>query len=133
MLKDASATAVYGSRAANGVILVTTKNAKEDKVVINFNAFANLKTVLDKPDVLSAGEFAELANDYAKEFFANKPRAPYYTEEQIADFKQGREDTTTSIIFSTNLPLRKIMICLLRAKAARLLIWLLSATKIQTV
>src|SRR3712207_3631279 len=90
VLKDASATAVYGSRAANGVILVTTKNAKEDKVVINFNAFANLKTVLDKPDVLSAGEFAELANDYAKEFFANKPRAPYYTEEQIADFKQGK-------------------------------------------
>lgn len=88
VLKDASATAVYGSRGANGVILVTTKSAKDDKITVDVNAFVNVKTVLDKPELLSAGQFAELANDYAKEFFKD-PSKSYYSPEQIASFKSG--------------------------------------------
>ena len=90
VLKDASATAVYGSRGAGGVILVTTKNANEDKININFNAFVNVKTVLDKPNILSAGEFADLANSYGKEFF-NDPKKEYYNSSQVAAFKNGEK------------------------------------------
>lgn len=69
VLKDASATAVYGSRGANGVILVTTKNPEKDKLTVSFNAFANIKTVAKYPDNLSPYEYANLVNDYGKEYF----------------------------------------------------------------
>lgn len=90
VLKDASATAVYGSRGANGVILVTTKSPDKDKTTIEFNAFVNIKTILDKPDMLSAGEFADLANDFKKEYYT-KPdqQAPLYNAEQVAAYKNG--------------------------------------------
>ena len=52
VLKDASATAVYGSRGANGVILVTTKTPNKDRLTVSVNAFVNLKTVISKPDLL---------------------------------------------------------------------------------
>ena len=59
VLKDASATAVYGSRGANGVILVTTKTPNKDRLTVSVNAFVNLKTVISKPDLLSPAEFAQ--------------------------------------------------------------------------
>ena len=67
VLKDASATAVYGSRGANGVILVTTKNPGKDKLSVNFNAFANIKTVAKYPDTLSPYEYATLVNEYGND------------------------------------------------------------------
>ena len=92
VLKDASATAVYGSRGANGVILVTTKTPSKNKMTINFNAFVNFKTTISDPDILSTGDFAELANAYGKEYYESygKPAVSYYTSEQIADFKSGK-------------------------------------------
>lgn len=91
VLKDASATAVYGSRGANGVILVTTKTPNKDKLTVSFNAFANFKTVSKYPDNLSPAEYAQLANDYGKEFFESqgKPAKVYYTPEQLEAFKNG--------------------------------------------
>lgn len=93
VLKDASATAVYGSRGANGVILVTTKSPGKDQVSVAFNAFFNIKTTLKKPDLLSPAEYAELANAYGKEYFEsqNKPVKTYYTEDQIKAFRNGSE------------------------------------------
>src|SRR5690606_21149347 len=44
VLKDASSTAIYGARGANGVVLITTKNAKAGKSVVNYNGFAKLNT-----------------------------------------------------------------------------------------
>lgn len=93
VLKDASASAVYGSQGANGVILVTTKSAQKDKVVVSFNGFANLKTIIKRPDVLSPGEFANLANAYGKEYneSTGKPAKVYYTPEQIGNFQNGTD------------------------------------------
>lgn len=88
VLKDASATAVYGSRGANGVILVSTKNPAKDKLSVSFNAFANIKTVAKYADNLSPYEYANLVNDYGKEaqgFGDNH----YYSAEQLAAFKNG--------------------------------------------
>lgn len=57
VLKDASATAIYGNRASNGVILITTKKGKAGKLKINFSTLNSVYTVARKADVLSADEF----------------------------------------------------------------------------
>ena len=58
VLKDASSTAIYGSRGANGVILVTTKSGKEGKVNVSYNAYYTVKKIAKKLDVLSSGDYA---------------------------------------------------------------------------
>lgn len=64
ILKDASATAIYGSRASNGVILITTKKGKAGaKPRINVDMSGSFKTVAKKVDVLSADEFREFFMD----------------------------------------------------------------------
>ena len=57
ILKDASAAAIYGSRASNGVIIITTKKGKSGKAKINFNTQFSVGTMAKKVDVLSADEF----------------------------------------------------------------------------
>ncbi len=57
ILKDASATAIYGSRGANGVVIVTTKSGKSGKGKITFDTYAGLQNVTKKVDVLNAEEF----------------------------------------------------------------------------
>lgn len=89
VLKDASATAVYGSRGANGVILVTTKTPEKGKPTISFNGFANFKTVAKYPESLSPYEYALLANDFGKEYF-DAGNNYYYSDEQLAAFKSGK-------------------------------------------
>lgn len=89
VLKDASATAVYGSRGANGVILVTTKTPDKDKLTVSFNAFANFKTVSKYPDTLSPYEYAQLANAYGKEYFGGGDNY-YYNNDQLAAFQSGK-------------------------------------------
>lgn len=57
VLKDASATAIYGARGANGVILVTTKGAKEGKVRINYDGYTQVKKVTQTEQTLSAQDY----------------------------------------------------------------------------
>lgn len=59
ILKDASATAIYGSRGANGVILVTTKKGKEGKSNISFNAYYGMQNRWRQLDLMQRDEFAE--------------------------------------------------------------------------
>ena len=58
VLKDASSTAIYGSRGANGVILVTTKGGKEGKVSVSYNVYYSWKKMAKKYDVLGARDYA---------------------------------------------------------------------------
>lgn len=60
VLKDASATAIYGSRAANGVILITTKKGKDTEFRFNFNTAATVSATHDRVDVLNATQFTDL-------------------------------------------------------------------------
>ncbi|RZM11187.1 MAG: SusC/RagA family TonB-linked outer membrane protein, partial [Pedobacter sp.] len=60
ILKDASATAIYGSRGAKGVIIITTKSGKSGKGKISFESFGGIQDIAHKVDVLSAQEFADL-------------------------------------------------------------------------
>ena len=64
ILKDASATAIYGSRGANGVVIITTKKGAAGTPTINFNASSGLSSVLRKPEVLSADKFREALQYY---------------------------------------------------------------------
>ena len=59
VLKDASSTAIYGSRGANGVILVTTKSGKEGKVSVNYNAYYSWKKIAKTLDVLDPADYAK--------------------------------------------------------------------------
>lgn len=62
VLKDASATAIYGSRAANGVIMITTKKGKDREFKFNVNSSMTFSNPTDKVDVLSADEFRTVVN-----------------------------------------------------------------------
>ena len=66
VLKDASSTAIYGSRGANGVILVTTKSGKEGKTKVSYNAYYSWKKIAKKYDVLNAYEYAKWHYELAK-------------------------------------------------------------------
>ena len=72
VLKDASSAALYGSRAANGVILVTTKQAKAGQKSLDFSAYYGAHSVPDrgKPDLMNAQEFAQ----YKKEWYEDAAR-----------------------------------------------------------
>ena len=64
ILKDASATAIYGSRGANGVILITTKKGVPGRSQISFESYFGVSRLANKLDVLSAQEFIDFRNDY---------------------------------------------------------------------
>lgn len=62
ILKDASATAIYGSRGANGVVLVTTKKGRQGKARIELNMSTGMQQVSKRLDIMNAAEFAETVN-----------------------------------------------------------------------
>jgi len=87
VLKDASATAIYGSRGANGVILVTTKTAKEGKSQINFGVSTGVASIPEsaRPKLLNGSEYVQ----FYKESFANRGQA-------IPDYLTNWDGTSTN-------------------------------------
>lgn len=73
VLKDASSTAIYGSRGANGVILVTTKSGKEGKINVNYNAYYSWKKIANTLDVLSPADYAKWQYELAMLKNSNDP------------------------------------------------------------
>src|SRR4030095_13346062 len=63
VLKDGSATAIYGSRAAAGVIQITTKKGERGKLKVNYDGFVGFNSVLKKWDLLTADDFVTIANE----------------------------------------------------------------------
>ena len=89
VLKDASASAIYGARAANGVVLVTTKSGKEGKAVITYNGSATYRNIPKKLDMLSTYEFAALQ----VELNPTKYGTTYYQEGNDSDGVPYRHQT----------------------------------------
>lgn len=85
VLKDASSTAIYGSRGANGVILITTKSPKEGKLSVDYNGYIVAGTPADKPSIMPVNEFARMANDWNQAYYGKD----LYTERQITNFTNG--------------------------------------------
>lgn len=99
VLKDASSTAIYGSRGANGVILVTTKgDSKGAKLTMNFVAKCKVQQLLRKMDVMNGSEFAQYRNDmrYMNELYSSgsgvKPDVPQ--SDLVSGTKYYYEDPT---------------------------------------
>ena len=80
ILKDASATAIYGSRGANGVVIVTTKSAREGEVKVEYNGSVGVQSVIKKMEMMDAWQFMTYLNEKAA--INNQPVA--YDEDQIA-------------------------------------------------
>jgi TonB-linked SusC/RagA family outer membrane protein len=85
VLKDASSTAVYGVRGANGVVLVTTKRGKAGKLSINWKSNVSLSHSARMPRYVNAGTYAALANEAA----LARDMEPIYTPEDIYLFTSG--------------------------------------------
>lgn len=85
ILKDASATAVYGVRGANGVVIVTTKRGKAGKLSINFKTNATYSYSPRMPEYVDATEYAQLANEAR----AARGYDPVYSPTEIELFRTG--------------------------------------------
>jgi TonB-linked SusC/RagA family outer membrane protein len=88
VLKDASSLAIYGARAANGVVLVTTRKGKADKFEVSFNSFYGIQEATIKPQFLGSLDYANLMN----EKFRNQNGVnfdPRYTPDQIDAIATG--------------------------------------------
>lgn len=87
VLKDASATAIYGSRGANGVVLITTKSGQAGKTEVNLETSYSIQSVAKRLDLMNAREYAILYNEQA----VNDAVAggPYFTQEEIDSFGEG--------------------------------------------
>lgn len=91
ILKDASATAIYGSRGANGVIIVTTKKGKAERSAITYDGSYGVQSVRKKVDLLDAQGFARLRNEVLFDVTPAKGKNQYLTEEQIAALGRGTD------------------------------------------
>lgn len=85
ILKDASSTAIYGSRASNGVVLVTTKKGQAGKTEINYDFSYGLQQPTALPKVVDSWEYAEIYNEAA----INSGRSAKFTAEDIANYRNG--------------------------------------------
>lgn len=88
-LKDAASSSIYGSRAAYGVVLVTTKGGKAEKMNVSYSGYVGVKTPTYLPEVLDSWDYATLLNEarYNANPAGGKNQA--YTEEEIGWFRDG--------------------------------------------
>jgi TonB-linked SusC/RagA family outer membrane protein len=106
VLKDASSTAIYGSRGANGVVLVTTKNSKDGKTTVSYNMFTGIRNIAKKLGVLSPIDYVtwqyerslldKSPNDYTQ-YFGNYQDIDLYANVAENDWQEiifGRTGTT---------------------------------------
>ncbi len=87
VLKDASATAIYGSRGANGVVLVSTKKGANRKTTIEYSSYTGTQSETKRIDMLNAKEFATLANYRA----SVDGESPFFTQSEVASFGEGTD------------------------------------------
>ena len=82
VIRDASGKALYGARAGNGLILITTKKGKAGKPEINFNTYTGVATIMDfeKPDILTAAELAQFQRERIIDLAAANGEDPVFPE-----------------------------------------------------
>ncbi|MCD8165955.1 MAG: SusC/RagA family TonB-linked outer membrane protein [Bacteroides sp.] len=91
ILKDASATAIYGSRGANGVIIITTKRGKEGKSNVVYDGSVGFQSIRKKIDLLNAAEFAQLRNEALYDKTPEAGEYQYLSPEEIARLGKGTD------------------------------------------
>ena len=89
ILKDAASAAIYGARAANGVILVTTKQGKAGKIEITYNGSIGWSNVYKRPQMLNAQQFMTIMNEYSFNTSGQKVNFADYVPQTIIDKVNG--------------------------------------------
>src|SRR5690606_11355216 len=77
VLKDASATAIYGTRAANGVVIITTKRGKKGRATVSYNGFYAIQDVYKTFDLMDLSQYAEYNNEVAEEVSTINPNPQF--------------------------------------------------------
>ncbi len=107
ILKDASATAIYGSRGANGVVLITTKRGKAGQSNISYSGYAGTQQAVVPFDMLSGKQYMELSNALYKEISGqeNQENGAYTQSQLMSDVNTDWIDATTrtGVVQSHNL------------------------------
>ena len=85
ILKDASATAIYGARGANGVILISTKKGTQGKLQVTYNGYTGIQSIHNKLDLLNAQEYQSVLNNILEEGGGNP-------EERVTEIQNGGTD-----------------------------------------
>ena len=94
VLKDASATAIYGSRGANGVVLITTKKGKVGKGTVNVEAYTGVQIIRQKYELMNAQEFATYLNEVREQLNTQSPNSQIplpYTQAEIGAMGEGTD------------------------------------------
>jgi TonB-dependent starch-binding outer membrane protein SusC len=100
VLKDAASAAIYGSRAANGVILITTKKGKKGDMTVAYDGFYGVQNPARKLPLLNAREFAIIMNEAA----INSGRPPYFSLDQVNNYGKGTD--WQQHIYNDNAPMQ---------------------------
>ena len=87
VLKDAASAAIYGTRAANGVILIETKRGEKGKIQISYNGYAGWQKATDLPKFVDSWDYATMLN----EANTNQNKSATYSAEDIQKFKDGTD------------------------------------------
>ncbi len=87
VLKDAASASIYGTRAANGVILIETKRGQKGKLQVSYNNYIGWQKVTELPEFLESSEYAQLRN----EANANAGQGRTYSDEEIEKFRSGSD------------------------------------------
>lgn len=96
ILKDAASAAIYGSKASNGVILITTKRAQNSGVKVSYNGYVGFRTPTEMPDPVNAVEYMEAVNTAR----ANQDMGPQYDQTLIDQYRREGADNIHN--FDTN-------------------------------
>jgi TonB-dependent starch-binding outer membrane protein SusC len=89
VLKDAASAAIYGSRSANGVVLITTKKGKAGEAKVTYDAYYGISNPTKKPDLMNATEYALIMNEASKN---SKPTRPVpFSQEYIDQLGEGTD------------------------------------------
>ncbi|WP_373330570.1 SusC/RagA family TonB-linked outer membrane protein [Salmonirosea aquatica] len=100
VLKDASSAAIYGSRAANGVVLITTKRGSAGKTTVSIDSYYGVQNILNQVNVLNADDFVNFRKTAQNRTDLNTILAP----EEIANFENGRSVNWQDLLLSMNAP-----------------------------
>ena len=85
VLKDAASASIYGTRAANGVILITTKKGRSGRLQVEYNGYVSVQQVTRYPDLLGSVDYMNLYNEAC----LNSGQQPRYSQSYIEHFRKG--------------------------------------------